>query len=478
MIIRNSIITRIITTLTIFLSIITLSSLILEYSSLTSLFGNGGNRASPVNPFIRAIIGPEQFASIIGFIDKAKAIIVVVIILSSISIIVFTHFFLRKKLRAPIEYIVKNIREEREIRETGIIELDIIVREINNSIQRKRKRTEHYQTLRNIAISMHGSSSIDETLNIIIDNARIAIAAELSAIGLYTEDDRFRKLITRGEISSPGRLPEGKGILEFIRLSLVPVTIDDVMTHPAFSGRFPENHPVIKNLLGYPIFSSDGRPFGALYFANKEGGFTEDDEFMIKAICADASIAIERAEHISKLKKFKAVIDSAFDVIMITNENGYITYTNPAFEKLTGYSLQEVINKKTNILRSGYHDEGFYKELWNTLTSGNAWKGEFINRKKDGEIYYASSVIFPVKTEEGLNYVCIQRNITEEKKLYEQLLRAQKMEAIGTLAGGIAHDFNNLLAGILGYSELLLEEIKEGSPLYKPISVIHNAAVR
>ncbi|MFN3480319.1 MAG: ATP-binding protein [Thermodesulfovibrionales bacterium] len=410
--------------------------------------------------------------------DTATAIMVPTIFISCISIILITFLVIKNNLQRPLNNIISDVREGRGIRETGVQELDIIGNTINSAIKSIERKKEQYQTLHNIATSIQESYSIDETLDIIIDCAKTSIRADLAALGLYTEEGKFKKLITRGEITSPGRLPEGKGILEFMRLSLTPVRIEDVTAHPAFSGKFPDKHPLIKNLLGYPIFSSDGRPVAVLYFANKDGGFTEEDEFMLKAICADAAIAIERAENISDLKKFKTVIDSAFDNIVITDEEGHILYTNPAFETLTGYSGKEVIKKKTNILKSGYHDEEFYKGLWDTIKKGSVWRGEFINRKKNGEIYYASAVIFPVRTEDGLNYVSIQRDVTQEKKLYEQLLRAQKMEAIGTLAGGIAHDFNNLLAAILGYSELLLEEVKEGDNLYKPISVIHNAAVR
>lgn len=410
--------------------------------------------------------------------DKATALMVPTIGFSSLLILIITFTVLRKNLQNPLGAIISDLRGKREIRKTGITEIDTLGGAINDSIKEISKKTEQYKTLHNIAISIHESSSIDETLNMIIDNARTAINADLSAIALYTDEGRFKKLITRGTTTTPGRMPEGKGMLEFMRFSLVPVRIDDVRTHPAFSGRFPEGHPIIENLLGYPIFSSAGKPIGALYFANKKGGFTEEDEFTLKAICADAAIAIERSENILELERFKAVIESAFDVIVITDEEGYIIYTNPAFESLTGYSSGEVIHKKTNILKSDYHDEAFYKNLWDTIKGGNVWKGEFINRKKNGDLYYASSVIFPVRMDCCTNYVSIQRDVTQEKKLYEQLLRAQKMEAIGTLAGGIAHDFNNLLAAILGYSELLLDEIREDSELYKPVSVIHNAAIR
>jgi PAS domain S-box-containing protein len=261
-----------------------------------------------------------------------------------------------------------------------------------------------------------------------------------------------------------------------MRLSITPVRIDNVSEHPAFSGSFPEGHPAIKNLLAYPIFSSEGRLVGALYFGNKSEGFTDDDESILKAISADAAIALNKAENLKQLRRFQQVISSAFDVIVITDADGYIIYANPAFEIVTGYLKEEYMGKKTNILKSGYHDKDFYKNLWNTIKAGDIWKGEFINKKKNGETYYASSVIFPIYSEGDVHYASIQRDVTHEKKLYEQLLRAQKMEAIGTLAGGIAHDFNNLLTAILGYSEIMLGMTKEGEPFHRPATIINNAA--
>lgn len=410
--------------------------------------------------------------------DTITAIMTPTIILSSILILTLTFIVLRNNLQRPIKAITKDIQEKKTIRETGITELDIIGHEFNKAIKQITSKTLQCEALHNIAISIHETPSIDKILDIIIDNARTIIGAPLAAVVLYTEKGRFKKFLTRGTSISPKRLPEGKGILELMRLSLTPLRINNVKTHPAFSGTFPEDHPVIENFLGYPIYSSEGRLIAALYLSNKEGGFTEEDELMLKALCADAAIAIERAENISRLERFRAVIESTFDMIVITDEEGHILYANPAFESLTGYPLKEVINKKTNILKSGYHDMEFYQTLWDTIKAGKVWKGEFINRKKNGDLYHASAVIFPIRTDEGINYVSVQRDITEEKKLYEQLLRAQKMEAIGTLAGGIAHDFNNLLTAVLGYAELLLGEIKEGNELHKYVSIIYNAALR
>lgn len=396
---------------------------------------------------------------------------------SALLTILFIMLTVKKNLHQPMEQIISDIRSGNAIKETGIRELDTVGSAISEAFKKLTKKTEQYQALHSIAVSIHEYFSIDEILNLIIDRASQLINVELAAIALYDDRGKFKRLITKGTAIKTGdALPEGKGLLELARLSITPVRIDDVSEHPAFSGSFPEGHPVIRNLLLYPIFSDEGKPIGALYFGNKAGGFTEDDESILKAISADAAIVLNKAENLMQLRKFRHVIDSAFDVIIVTDADGNITYVNPAFETVTAYSRKEAIGKKTDILKSGCHDDDFYKSIWNTIKAGNVWKGEFINRKKNGEIYHASTIIFPIYSEGEINYASIQRDITQEKKLYEQLVRSQKMEAIGTLAGGIAHDFNNLLTAVLGYSEIMMGMATEGNPFYKPASIINNAA--
>jgi PAS domain S-box-containing protein len=396
---------------------------------------------------------------------------------SFISVLAGVLLILKKNLDKPVGRIISDIRRGQEIKQTGIYELDTVGSVINDTFNRLSRKTEQYQTLHDTAVSLHENFSIDEFLNQIIGNASRLIKAELAVIALYDDKGRFKKIVTHGtEVKAPDALPDGKGILEVMHLVLAPMRIDNVPEHPVFGGCFPAGSPLIKNLLAYPVFSGEKKIIGVFYFGNKQGGFTEEDEDTLKAISADLSVALNKTEKLMQMMRFRQIIDSAFDVILTTDANGYITYVNRAFETVTGYSAKEVTGKKMNMLKSGCHDEVFYRDLWTTIKSGNVWRGEFINRKKDGEIYYASEVISPVCTDGDVNYVAIQRDITQEKRLYEQLLRAQKMEAIGTLAGGIAHDFNNLLTAILGYSEMMVSEMNEGEKYYRPLVVIKNAA--
>ena len=186
----------------------------------------------------------------------------------------------------------------------------------------------------------------------------------------------------------------------------------------------------------------------------------------------------QRTEETQRL--LTTAVEQAAEGIMITDGLGNIEYVNPAFEGITGYTKDEAIGQNSRILQSGHHDQAFYREFWGTIQNGEAWKGQLVNRKKDGTLYREDAVISPVKDRTGriVNYVAVKRDRTVEIELQQQLFWAQKMEGIGTLAGGIAHDFNNLLQVVLGRSEIMLKRKKEGEADYAGIQQIYQAGKR
>jgi len=165
--------------------------------------------------------------------------------------------------------------------------------------------------------------------------------------------------------------------------------------------------------------------------------------------------------------RLMTAVEYAAECIIITDKDAKIQYVNPAFEIITGYQRSQVIGKRPSVLKSGKHDEQFYKELYSTITSGDTWKGCFINKKKDGTLYEEEATISPVNNPAGhiTNFVAVKRDVTEEKRLEKYLHQTQKLEAIGTLANGIAHDFNNIINVISGNTEIALKYVDEDSDL-------------
>jgi PAS domain S-box-containing protein len=164
-------------------------------------------------------------------------------------------------------------------------------------------------------------------------------------------------------------------------------------------------------------------------------------------------------------ERLLSAIEQVAEAIIITDPEGAIQYVNPAFEEVTGYEADEVRGQNPRILKSGKQDDLFYRELWQTITGGKTWQGRLVNKRKDGTLCTEDATISPVVDATGsiTNFVAVKRDITAEIDLEARLARAQKMEAVGTLAGGIAHDFNNILSAILGFTELVAADLPEGS---------------
>ncbi|GMV92134.1 MAG: hypothetical protein AMXMBFR82_19120 [Candidatus Hydrogenedentota bacterium] len=173
-------------------------------------------------------------------------------------------------------------------------------------------------------------------------------------------------------------------------------------------------------------------------------------------------------------------LEQAAEAVVVTNARGEITYVNPAFERITGYSRDEAHGQNPRILKSGEQDDEFYDELWETLGRGKVWSGKLKNRRKDGNLYDAEMTVSPVLDESGsiTSYVAIQRDVTDELALERRVSQSQKLEAVGTLAGGIAHDFNNILGAILGYGQLIAEAVPPGSETHDDITNLLEAAHR
>jgi PAS domain S-box-containing protein len=143
-----------------------------------------------------------------------------------------------------------------------------------------------------------------------------------------------------------------------------------------------------------------------------------------------ADIAEKRAEALREqsemLRLQVAALDAAANSIVMTDAKGTIQWVNPAFTKLTGYSAEEAIGQNPRVLKSGKHDDQFYKNMWHAVLSGSMWRGEVINRRKDASLYVEEMTITPVRSDDGsiCNFLAVKEDITERKRA-EEALREQ-----------------------------------------------------
>lgn len=120
--------------------------------------------------------------------------------------------------------------------------------------------------------------------------------------------------------------------------------------------------------------------------------------------------------------------------IILTDGHGIIQYVNPKFTAESGYTLSECVGKNPRIFKSGLQDAEFYKDLWKTIKEGKIWNGELVNYKKNGELYWSEMYIVPIINDQNkvINFIASKKDITKEKKLYDEILHSNHMLNIAT----------------------------------------------
>lgn len=153
-------------------------------------------------------------------------------------------------------------------------------------------------------------------------------------------------------------------------------------------------------------------------------GIFEDGKKSLLTAAFDITPRIKAQEELLKLN---VAIEQSANTIVITNAEGKIEYTNPIFEKISGYTCEEVIGQNPRILNAGTLPKEHYDEMWKTISSGKIWEGEFHNKKKNGELYWEHAIISPIKNQKGIikNYLAVKENITEKKLAVEALKKSE-----------------------------------------------------
>ena len=188
----------------------------------------------------------------------------------------------------------------------------------------------------------------------------------------------------------------------------------------------------------------------------------------------------ERIQLDKQLNLLLQAVEYSNASVVITDLAGNIQFVNQRFEQVTGYSREEVYGKSPRILKSGETASDVYASMWQTITAGKEWKGEFHNRKKNGTLFWESATVTPIVDERDkiAGYMAIKEDINHQKLAQEAMRRSQKMEALGHLTGGIAHDFNNLLGIIIGNLDFLRRLVRDDERALNRVETASKATLR
>ncbi|MBI3645304.1 MAG: PAS domain S-box protein [Acidobacteriales bacterium] len=185
-----------------------------------------------------------------------------------------------------------------------------------------------------------------------------------------------------------------------------------------------------------------------------------------------------RAEE--ELRYQARLLENVSDAIIATNRDSRITTWNLAAQRIYGWSPAEAVGQPAREFLGTEERPGAREDRRKVLMENGRWEGEVLQRRKDGAAVYVQASVTLIRDSLGnpIGAVAVNRDITERRRLEEQLRQSQKMDAVGQLAGGVAHDFNNLLTVMNGYSDLLLEELAGQEPLRQQVEQIAKAGER
>jgi PAS domain S-box-containing protein len=294
-------------------------------------------------------------------------------------------------------------------------------------------------------------------------------------------------------------------------------------------GKVPEGHMAIHRALMVPILYR-GELIGILQFANKETDYTDEDVGKVENIANYISPVLharlqrnfeerrrkrvegqlrqrtlelqkltetleqrvqdrtEELENANKLLQAEfterlrlvAAVEQAKEGIVIMDPGGLIHYVNPAFERTAG-SRSELLDKGySGLLTGDMNDDTLEKEIQGAIRGGKGWSGHALRKGRDGQTLELDVTFSPIRDRSGtiINFLAVERDVTQEIRLQQHLRQMQKMEALGTLAGGIAHDFNNILNPIFINVEQALFDAPADSPMRQSLQLALEAAER
>ncbi|MCF8303629.1 MAG: PAS domain S-box protein [Bacteroidales bacterium] len=319
----------------------------------------------------------------------------------------------------------------------------------------------------NIANATNTTQNISELSDVIRTELDKVTETKNFLIILYDEDkDTLSLPYIKDEKDEFEEFPAGKTLSAYVIRKQQPMLFRERdMELLEEKGEIETIGTPAKVWLGVPLIV-DNKVIGIIVVQNyeDENVYTEEDLENLRFISSQIAVSIRNKRIEEEVRKLSVSVQQSPVSVVITNTEGQIEYVNPKFTQLTGYTLKEVYKKNPRILKSGHTPKEEYQRLWQTIKSGNEWKGELRNRRKNGELFWISSSISPIKDNYGKihHFVAINEDITDRKKMEKDLIDAkEKAEESDRLKSAflatMSHELRTPLNAVIGFSELIDE---------------------
>lgn len=397
----------------------------------------------------------------------------------------------------------------------------------------RRKMAETLTSLLLLSQMVVGAHDIQLVLDQAVKSAvEIATTAESGSIQLLDKSGELLRTVAASgvglEISETIAFQPGIGVAGHALVSGQIINVPDVLEDKRF---VPSNLPLrFRSLLVAPLVVK-GQRLGTLSLSSVQvGAFSSGDEDLMQLIADQTAVALENAQlfqqrrqaelalqahrdHLEDLvkertselvetnqrleeeiverkraeealaeseKRYRAVVEDQTELICRFLPDGTLTFVNQAYCRYVGKRRDEILGRKLIPLFAEANPDSLQQRIATLTTETPVQTYEYSIVSNGDEVRWQQWTDRAIFDEQSkvVEFQSVGRDITERKRLEEQLLQAQKMEAIGRLAGGIAHDFNNLLTVILAYSDMLLHELEEDDPLHLDMEEINRAGER